>query len=94
MITFFANLKARPIPIKALLMFAYGLLSFAAIWLIGNVAFDNVLIFRALEFFWFVHILIIANQISYGSGDLIAFALLGLAPGLLNNVFLAFNLNR
>lgn len=94
MVSFFANLKTRSLYTKALLIFVYGLLSFVAIWLIGNVAMTNLLAFRALEFFWFVHILIIANQISHGSGDLLAFALLGLMPGLINNVYLVMNLNR
>lgn len=83
---FFATMKARPLPLKALLMLIYGLLSFALIWLIGQQMLDNFLLFRVFEFFWFVHIVVIANQLSYSSADLLALALLGLSPGLVSNV--------
>lgn len=89
---FFANMKARPLPLKALLMLLYGLLSFALIWLVGQQMLDNFLLFRIFEFFWFVHIVVIANQLSYSSADLLTLALLGLSAGLVNNVVGLLNL--
>jgi hypothetical protein len=94
MTTLFTRLKDQPLLTKALIIFAYGLLSFGMIWLIGAAVLDNVIAFRILEFLWFVHILVIANQISEGSSDLIALALLGLSPGLLNNLLSVVDLSR
>jgi hypothetical protein len=94
MTTLFTRLKDQPLLTKALIIFVYGLLSFGMIWLIGTVVLDNFLAFRILEFLWFVHMLIIANQVSHGSSDLITLALLGLSPGLLNNLLYVVDLNR
>lgn len=91
MTTLFANLKARPLPFKAILVLGYGMLSFLLIWVVGEVVVDNFLLFRISELLWFVHIVIIANQLSYGSSDLITLAVLGLGPGLINNVLLVLN---
>ena len=92
MTTLFAQLKARPLPYKALIIFLYGVLSFSLIWLIGNQALGNPLLFRLFELLWFLHIVIIANRLAHGSTDLIVLAVLGLSPGLLNNVLLLLNL--
>ena len=91
MLALFANLKSRPLLHKAALMFVYGLLSFGLLIVVGS-ALANPLLFRIVEFLWFVHILVVANQLSYGNSDLMTLAILGLSPGLLNNVLAVLSL--
>jgi hypothetical protein len=92
MATLFAQLKARPLLFKAVLILVYGAASFAFVYLIGTTLLANFLLFRIFEFLWFVHIVIIANQLSYGSSDLITLAVLGLSAGLINNLWLVLSL--
>lgn len=82
----FTRLRARPFSHKAVGLFAYGLLTFAAIFLAGNVVFDNPIFFRVFEFLWFVHVVIVCNQLQRSQAELLGLALLALSPGIVNNL--------
>lgn len=88
----FMRLRDRPFAMRAGYLFVYGLLTFIAIYYIGNLFFDNFVFFRVFEFIWFVHIVIIANQMQRSQRELIVLALLGLAPGIVNNLLSVFAL--
>jgi|GEM_PF-2121718 hypothetical protein len=86
MTNFFLQLRERPFVHKLLGLFFYGIASFSFIYLIGNVLLDNFLLFRAFELLWFIHIVIICNQIQRSQRELILLAIAGLLPGLINNI--------
>jgi len=88
MSTFFANLKARPLLIRAGLMLLYGAISFVVIYVLAGQQLDNPLLSLILELLWFLHILYIVYQLADRSGEFLLLALCGLLPGMIKN-FLA-----
>lgn len=82
----FAQLRAQPTAIKALILFVYGVLTFLAIRYIGNDFLGNTVFFRVFELLWFVHMVIICNQVQQSQRELLLIALVGLSPGIVNNV--------
>jgi hypothetical protein len=90
MTNLFGALRQRPFGYKAAALLGYGLLTFIGVALLGTVVFDNPIIFRIFEFLWFVHIVIICNQLQRSQNELIALALIALSPGIVNNVLALF----
>jgi hypothetical protein len=86
MISLFAKLRERSTLAKALLLFGYGVITFLAIYAIGNQLLGNPLFFRVFEFLWFAHILIICNQLRHGQGEFLLLAIVALSPGIINNL--------
>jgi hypothetical protein len=86
MTNIFAQLRERPFAHKALALFVYSLLTFAMIYLVGYVVLDNPLFFRVFELLWFVHIVIICNQVQRSQRELVFLAVLALSPGIVNNL--------
>jgi hypothetical protein len=86
MTNLFANMRTRSFGYKAGVLFCYGLLTFVGVYLVGTAVFDNPIIFRIFEFLWFVHIVIICNQLQRSQSELLALALIGLMPGIVNNL--------
>jgi hypothetical protein len=86
MTSLFTRLRDRPLAHKAVALFCYGVLTFLAVYLVGNILLDNVVFFRVFEFLWFVHIVIVANQLRHGQSDFLVLALCGLIPGIINNI--------
>jgi hypothetical protein len=84
--------RDRPTIYKAVGLFVYGVLTFLAISLAASRLFDNPLVFRIFELFWFFHIVYICYQLQRGQGELVLLALAGLSPGLLNNLIRLFEL--
>ncbi len=92
MMTMLANLKTRPLAVRALAMLVYGVISFLLIYGVGAVVLDNPLISLVLELIWFLHILYVTNKLADESASFITIAICGLLPGLLKNFWLATNL--
>jgi hypothetical protein len=92
MLTLFDTLRTRPFAYRAAAMLAYGMLTFLAIFYLGFVLFDNILIFHVFEIAWFIHILFIASKIHQGQRELFVLALLGLSPGIVRNLADLFSL--
>jgi hypothetical protein len=88
----FAQLRARPFAQKAIGLFVYGLVTFALIYLVGTAVLDNPLFFRIFELLWFIHIVIICNQIQRGQRELLLLAVIALSPGIINNLLGVFTL--
>jgi hypothetical protein len=92
MTNLFTQLRARPLAQKAAGLFGYGILTFALVYLVGVVLLDHVLLFRIFELLWFIHVLIICNQIQRSQRELLLLALIALSPGIVNNVLNVFTL--
>jgi hypothetical protein len=88
----FVRLRERPFRDKLIGMLLYGALTFAGIYAVGAVLFNDLLIFRVVEFLWFVHIVIICNQIQRSRRELLLLSLAALAPGIINNILVIFAL--
>jgi hypothetical protein len=88
----FVRLRERPFRDKLIGMLLYGVLTFAGIYAVGAILFNDLLIFRVVEFLWFVHIVIICNQIQRSQRELLLLALVALAPGIINNILVVFML--
>ena len=86
MTSLFAKLRERSTVVKALLLFGYGLITFLAIYAVGNQILGNPVFFRVFEFLWFAHILIICNQIRQSQGEFLLLAVVALIPGIINNL--------
>lgn len=82
----FASLRPQPTIVKALILFAYGLITFLLIHYIGNNFLGNQVFFRVFELLWFVHIVIICNQVQRSQMELLLIALAALSPGIVNNL--------
>ena len=76
MTTLFTQLRQLPFIQKALTLFFYGLVTFGLIYLVGNVVLGNPLFFRVFELLWFVHMVIICNQVQTSQRELVLLALL------------------
>lgn len=90
MLALLDRLRDRPLPYRLLLVFIYGLITFYAIYYLGASLFDNPLVFRIFELFWFLHIVFLTSKLHRGQSEFLALALLGLAPGIINNLLVAF----
>ncbi|NOK62211.1 MAG: hypothetical protein GFH27_549327n41 [Chloroflexi bacterium AL-W] len=82
----FLRLREQTTVQKGIGLFVYGLITFIAIYILGNVFFNDLVIFRIFEFLWFVHIAIICNQIQQSQRELFIIALIALSPGIVNNM--------
>jgi hypothetical protein len=89
----FTQLRARPLVYKLAGLFFYGLATFGLIYLVGIVVLEHVLLFRIFELLWFVHLLIICNQLQRSQRELVLLALVALSPGLVNNLLGVFTLS-
>jgi hypothetical protein len=92
MAALFANLKARPFVVRAIVMLLYGIVSFVLIYWIGAQALGNPVLSLILEAVWLFHMVIIANLIGHGQVEFFSLAVIGLLPGLLKNLMAAMNL--
>jgi hypothetical protein len=92
MAALFANLKARPLVLRAIVMLLYGIISFVLIYWIGAQALGNPILGLILEGVWLFHLIIVANLIAHGQVEFFTLAVIGLLPGLLKNLMAAFNL--
>jgi hypothetical protein len=86
MSAFFARMRDRTTAYKAIMLFIYGLLTFLGVYYVGIVIFENAVFFRVFELLWFIHMLIICNQIQRSQSELILIALCALSPGIFNNI--------
>ncbi len=92
MASFFANLKARPFVVRAVVMLLYGVVSFVLIYWIGAQTLGNPILSLILEGVWLFHLIIVANLIAHGQVEFFTLAVIGLLPGLLKNLQAALNL--
>lgn len=92
MTTLFANLKARPLPVRAATMLLYGIVSFVLIYGLVAWTLHHPLINLALEGVWLFHLLVIANLIARHQVEFFTLAVIGLLPGLLKNLWVALSL--
>lgn len=92
MTSFFANLKARPLVVRAIVMLLYGVVSFVLIYWIGAQTLGNPILSLILEGVWLFHLIIVANLIAHGQVEFFTLAVIGLLPGLLKNLLVALNL--
>jgi biotin transporter BioY len=86
MTAFFARLREQPTLNKALILFAYGVVTFLAIYYIGTTFLGNVIFFRVFELLWFVHVLIICTRLYNSQREFLLLALIALSPGIVNNI--------
>nr|WP_044200716.1 hypothetical protein [Oscillochloris trichoides] len=82
----FAPLRSQSTLVKASILFVYALLTFLAIYFIGHDFLGNAVFFRVFELLWFLHMLIICNQVQQSQRELFIIALIAVSPGIVNNL--------
>lgn len=82
----FSRLRDLPRASKLGVLLVYGLITFLLIYGLAMDTLENELFFRIFEFFWFVHIVIICNQIHRSQKELFTLAMVALSPGIVHNL--------
>lgn len=67
-------------------------MTFLVVYLLGIQLYPSEWVFRGLEFLWMGQVIVIANNIQHSQRDLFFLALIGLSPGLVNNVLLVLQI--